>query len=278
MLSPLMSPSSLPAGHVAAIEVASWVAGIAVAIAGMVGIVVSWGRRRAAARVARRYPHGLRLGLDVAQGDPGFVVFVLNRRGQDVRVAWGGVMRGADAPRGRFPRVADEADVDVRAVAAVSDMNGPHHGDVVLAAGEQRFLRSVPQPDDLVAPELMAKWQVPDPSPQVRAAAQAAMGSFEESRALCSGWCGDEPLVPFVHVPGVGWVFGAVSRGPFSETGGYRGFVCERCEHDFAVHEVGSRRSRRGLRARAGGLCESCDCAGFKGEGPVAPFLERDRG
>lgn len=72
------------------LEVISWIAGllgaIAVSTAGATWVVKRW-------HETRTEPYGLRVLLDVAVGDPGHTVFVLNQRGAPVRVECWGVMR-----------------------------------------------------------------------------------------------------------------------------------------------------------------------------------------
>jgi len=254
------------------LEIASWVGGLlgglSVTAAASVWLREQW-------ILLRRFPYGLGLHLDVAIGDPGHVVFVVNQRQAPVNVELWGVLPRTFTPRGLLPRVVPADRVDSRALLSVSDVNFTH-GLLTIEPGEYVHLRTVRQTTDLLTPEQQRKFQSPimHESEDDMAEIERVMSHFVAEDPAYWKWPKGTPLVPFIQIPGVGYIFGAPTSGPFSQTGGYPGYPCSSCGHDWAQHEHSSARTWRRIRLRVDG-CTDCACTKFSGSQPG--YLPRDR-
>jgi hypothetical protein len=170
--------------------------------------------------------------------------FVLNRRTEPVGVEYWGVMRRKDAPRRLMPAVVREDLIDRKAFFDLADVNGARPLRV-LDPGSFIFLRTLRLPE--------ANTRIPEPK--------------------YLAWHSNDRLVPFILIPGVGWIFGMPTSGPWSRSD-YPGFPCRSCSHDQAHHQ---RRYPRGWRALSVRLaaCEMCRCRRFEGAVPPASARER---
>lgn len=242
------------------LEVFSWVAAVFGGVA-VVAAVIAWFGDRC---WARRYPYDLQLSLDTATGDPGYVVFVLNLGSAPVTVEAWGVLRRADAPRGRLPLIVSESRVQSDALGEVADWQGVIDPMIRIEAGEFCYLQTIPQPEGMVPKPLMDRHQVPDPPLEVVEV---------EPDVKFNRWADGEALVPFVLVPGAGYIFGAATSGPFTPGGEYPGYLC-RCEHELSEHAWQPVATRRGLTLKPGS-CKECHCSTYDGDMPPKPFRER---
>ena len=251
------------------LEVISWIAGllgaIAVSTAGATWVVKRW-------HETRTEPYGLRVLLDVAVGDPGHTVFVLNQRGAPIRVECWGVMPWRQVPRLAVSRIIDSDRVDSRAIGQVADVVFGIPAEII-EPGDFRFLRTVLGPESVLTPEEQDRFQSPDATEAELAGLLEAMSAFEELAPRYLGWTSNVRLVPFVQVPGVGYIFGLPARGSISEGGGYRGYPCQSCGHDFSRHHMDAKRGWRRLDGVAA-QCQLCSCGRFKGQ--AAPRPPRD--
>lgn len=253
------------------LEVLSWWGSIVAALAVLVALLL-WAWRRWYEAGVR--PFGLVLALDRATSDPGHRIFVLNGRASPIVIDLWGVVPADLAPRTWFSRVVSERRVERAALDLVADTNGPRHTDLTLQPGDYRYLMSASTPEQLVPPDLMKRWQVPYPEPEVEAEVDRLTSMFEAYPMKSDAWNARTKLCAFVLVPGVGFVFGKATRGPFSEGNDYPGYPCQHCEHDYQVHERSAKRGLRTLRVRQG-PCQDCGCDRFRGHAPLPSFHYR---
>ncbi|WP_457253610.1 hypothetical protein [Pedococcus sp. P5_B7] len=225
---------------------------------------------------SRTSPYGLRLSLDVAVGDPGHVVHVLNQRSGPVTIEWWGVMANRDAPRLVVSRIVPAHRVDSRALHGVADVNSARPL-LQIDAGQFLYLRTVRVPEDVLTREQAMKWQAPTITDAERDALSPIMADqFYADEPLISRLPGGPKLVPFVKVPGVGYVFGKATTGPFTVLGGYVGYTCTGCQHDWVEHTRRGHRARRRLSVRAH-QCTICPCPQFTGTPPPPPTHDQFR-
>lgn len=254
------------------LETSSWIAGIVSASAVIYG-VLTWARDR---RQARLRPYGLQLALDVAIGDPGHVVFVLNGRDAPVTIEAWGALRRCDVPNRRLPSVVPESRIQRAAIEAVADMTRQLNPMITLDAGSFVHLKTIPGPESALPDDVATSWQMGRCTESEEMEVERLFAFWTEPPNRYRAWGPDEAIVPFVLIPGVGYAFGAATSGPFSLTGGYKGFPCKTCNHDYLQHEAGPKihQWRRRLTMSIG-TCRECGCALFVGDEPPAEFRDR---